>query len=104
MIQFMQEQIIHGNMFHLLVYSPSFNKGGAMPQNETFSDIGATIADNFNVKMPEFGKSFLAFIRRKGVMKLFRMVDVIEKKRNGAALTKEEITFFVNGYTDWFDS
>lgn len=33
-------------------------------------------------------------------MKLFRMVDVIEKKRNGEALTKEEITFFVNGYTD----
>ena len=37
-------------------------------------------------------------------MKLFRMVDVIEKKRNGEVLTKEEITFFVNGYTDWLDS
>ena len=30
---------------------------------------------------------------------MFRMVDVIEKKRNGEVLTKEEITFFVNGYT-----
>ena len=33
-------------------------------------------------------------------MTLFRMVDVIEKKRNGEVLSKEEITFFVNGYTN----
>jgi pyrimidine-nucleoside phosphorylase len=31
---------------------------------------------------------------------MFRMVDVIEKKRNGELLSKEEITYFVNGYTD----
>ncbi|MBE1554067.1 pyrimidine-nucleoside phosphorylase [Sporosarcina limicola] len=31
---------------------------------------------------------------------MFRMVDIIEKKRNGEMLSKEEITFFVNGYTD----
>ena len=49
----------------LLVYSPSFERGGAMPENETFSDIGATIADNFNVKMPEFGKSFLSLLKKK---------------------------------------
>lgn len=30
---------------------------------------------------------------------MLRMVDVIEKKRNGGVLTKEEITFFINGYT-----
>ena len=33
-------------------------------------------------------------------MTLFRMVDVIEKKRNGEELSKEEITFFVDGYTN----
>ncbi len=28
-----------------------------------------------------------------------RMVDIIKKKRNGASLSKEEIAFFINGYT-----
>lgn len=28
-----------------------------------------------------------------------RMVDIIKKKRNGASLSKEEIVFFINGYT-----
>ena len=29
-----------------------------------------------------------------------RMVDVIDHKRNGSALTKEEISAFVEGYTN----
>ncbi|MDG0843973.1 pyrimidine-nucleoside phosphorylase [Staphylococcus equorum] len=29
-----------------------------------------------------------------------RMVDIIEKKRDGQVLTKEEIEFFINGYTN----
>lgn len=49
----------------LMVYSPSFKTGGEMPLNETFSDIGATIAENFDVKMPEFGKSFLRLLQEK---------------------------------------
>lgn len=49
----------------LLVYSPAFKQGGDLPQRETFSDIGATIADNFGVKLPEFGTSFLGLLTEK---------------------------------------
>jgi phosphopentomutase len=43
----------------LLVYSKSMNEGKELPIRNTFADIGATIAENFNVKMPEHGTSFL---------------------------------------------
>ena len=29
-----------------------------------------------------------------------RMIDIIEKKRNGDELTTEEIQFFIQGYTN----
>ncbi|MBO1514695.1 phosphopentomutase [Metabacillus bambusae] len=47
----------------LLVYSPSLKTGKELQIRETFADIGATIADNFEVKMPAFGKSFLADLK-----------------------------------------
>lgn len=43
----------------LLVYSPCFTKARELPVRKTFADIGATIAENFQVKMPEYGTSFL---------------------------------------------
>ncbi|EWG10767.1 phosphopentomutase [Cytobacillus firmus] len=43
----------------LLVYSKGMEEGKELPVSETFADIGATIADNFKVKMPAYGKSFL---------------------------------------------
>lgn len=43
----------------LLVYSKKHEQGKELPLRETFADIGATIAENFNVKAPNFGKSFL---------------------------------------------
>jgi phosphopentomutase len=43
----------------LLVYSKQFTEGKELPIRKTFADIGATIADNFGVKMPEHGVSFL---------------------------------------------
>lgn len=43
----------------LLVYSPRFTKGKELPIRKTFADVGATIAENFQVKMPEYGTSFL---------------------------------------------
>ena len=44
----------------LLVYSPRLKVGKELQMRETFADVGATIADNFNVKMPAYGKSFLS--------------------------------------------
>jgi phosphopentomutase len=49
----------------LLIYSPSFKEGGELPLRSTFSDVGATIADNFNVKLPKFGESFLRSLIEK---------------------------------------
>ena len=42
----------------VLIYSKKFSENGYIPELETFSDIGATISDNFNVKIP-YGESFL---------------------------------------------
>ncbi|ALS78345.1 phosphopentomutase [Planococcus kocurii] len=44
----------------LLAYSPRFSGGQELETGKTFADIGATIAENFSVDMPKFGKSFLS--------------------------------------------
>lgn len=46
----------------LLVYSPRFTQVTEMPLNETFADIAATIAENFDIKAPTYGKSFLPLL------------------------------------------
>lgn len=43
----------------LLAYSPRFKAGKELPVRETFADVGATVAENYRVSMPEFGTSFL---------------------------------------------
>ena len=43
----------------VLIYSKSFKDTKHLKELDCFSDLGATIADNFNVKLPEVGKSFL---------------------------------------------
>lgn len=48
----------------LLAYSPRFTGGEQLETGKTFSDIGATIAENFSVAMPKFGKSFLAHLNK----------------------------------------
>ncbi len=44
-----------------LAYSPSMTGGGLLPDQDTFAVIGATVADNFGVEMPEgcIGESIL---------------------------------------------
>ena len=43
----------------LIVYHTGIQSGQELPISKTFADVGATIADNFNVKLPEHGESFL---------------------------------------------
>ncbi|RUL55093.1 phosphopentomutase [Lysinibacillus antri] len=47
----------------LIVYSPRFERGNELPLRETFADIAATIAENFNVSVPPFGTSFLSSLK-----------------------------------------
>lgn len=43
----------------LLMHHTNIDKGYELPVRQTFSDVGATIADNFNVSLPAYGNSFL---------------------------------------------
>lgn len=47
----------------LLAYSPRFSGGSELTVRKTFADIGATVADNFAVKLPGYGTSFLTDLR-----------------------------------------
>lgn len=48
----------------LLVYSKRFANGGKeLPLRTTFSDIAATVAENFGVTSPEYGTSFLSDLK-----------------------------------------
>ncbi|RDW21992.1 phosphopentomutase [Oceanobacillus chungangensis] len=47
----------------LLIHHKQISKGKELPIRDTFADIGATIADNFDVKMPAYGTSFLSDIK-----------------------------------------
>ena len=43
----------------LLVWSPGLTAPRSLGVRSTFSDVGATAADNFGVQLPENGQSFL---------------------------------------------
>jgi phosphopentomutase len=47
----------------LLVYSKGMSEGKELPLRKTFADIGAAVAENFQVKMPGYGTSFLKEIK-----------------------------------------
>ena len=47
----------------VLIYSKKFKDPKHIKELDCFSDIGATIAHNFNVTMPEVGKSFLGKLK-----------------------------------------
>lgn len=47
----------------LLVYSKRFKEGRNLGLRKTYSDIAATIAENFGVPAPAYGTSFLSNIK-----------------------------------------
>ena len=49
----------------LVIYSPSLEGNGLLPTQQSFGVIGATIAENFGVKMPEhcIGESLLSLLK-----------------------------------------
>ena len=47
----------------LVVYHNQIKQAKELPIRKTFADIGATIADNFGIKLPEHGESFLNDIK-----------------------------------------
>jgi phosphopentomutase len=46
----------------LIIVSPEL-RGGFLDVRDSFADLGATIADNFNVTLPRIGKSFLGELK-----------------------------------------
>jgi phosphopentomutase len=49
----------------LLLWSPRFSGGRNLGIRKTFADVGASIADNFQVEPPEIGASFLPLLQNK---------------------------------------
>lgn len=47
----------------LLVYGPKLQQPDSLGIRETFSDVAATIADNFNATMPAYGTSFMSRLK-----------------------------------------
>lgn len=47
----------------LLIYSKRWKEGQELPVRATFADIGATVASNFEVKMPSYGTNILGDIK-----------------------------------------
>lgn len=47
----------------VIIYSRSFIEPKILPKLSSLADIGATIADNFEIKSPEIGKSFLSNLK-----------------------------------------
>jgi phosphopentomutase len=47
----------------LIVYNKKMTQGKSLGIRTSFADIGATVADNFNIKLPNLGQSFLTELK-----------------------------------------
>ncbi|TXL67907.1 phosphopentomutase [Cerasibacillus terrae] len=48
----------------LIIYHRHIKEGKELPTRKTFADIGATVADNFEINLPKHGTSFLKDINK----------------------------------------
>jgi len=49
-------------MVPLIFYSKSFKGSGLLPLTDSFAALGATIAENFDVQLPDVGSSLLSYL------------------------------------------
>lgn len=47
----------------LILFSPSHSGHGLLPYANTFANLGATIADNFQIKLPDIGSSYKKMLK-----------------------------------------
>ena len=47
----------------ILMYSKRFTGAKEIPVRDTFADMGATVAANFNVKMPAYGQNMMGYLK-----------------------------------------
>lgn len=47
----------------LIIHHVNVTEGSEIPIRKTFADIGATIADNFSISLPDYGDSFLKDVK-----------------------------------------
>ncbi|MFV0380435.1 MAG: phosphopentomutase [Anaerorhabdus sp.] len=50
-------------MIPFIAYSTSFKGCGLLPQGDSFANIGATIANNFDIDLPSNGDSYLSYLK-----------------------------------------
>lgn len=47
----------------LVIYSPNLQHGGALEEKTCFGAVGATVAENFKVTLPDYGESYLSELK-----------------------------------------
>ena len=60
-------------------FRSKINQYHELSQDTTFSSIGDTIADNFNVELPEYGKSYLKEIGYSDIQLYHNITDTVNK-------------------------
>lgn len=80
----------------MIMFGDGIKQGVNLGTRATFADMGQSIADMLGVEKIGFGTSYYPLVKKCDVG--IRMYDVINHKKYGMELSKEEIEYAVNGY------